>query len=175
MDPQKIDSILQWPIPKTIRAMRGFRGLTEYYRRSIRNYQKMAQLLTSLPKKSCFVWTNDSLEAFRKSQKAVTMAPILAMPDFSQPFTIECDELGHGKPIAFFCKALADSSLSKFVYEKELMALVLAIQHWRPYLLGKKILGVHRSRERSIPTRTTHNHSKPNWLAKLLGYEFEII
>jgi len=42
------------------------------------------------------------------------------------------------KPIAFFSKALADLSLTKSIYKKELMAVVLAIQHWRPYLLGRR-------------------------------------
>lgn len=63
------------------------------------------------------------------------------MPDFTKTFSIECDSSRKGigavlaqekKPIAYFSKALEDSSLTKSVYEKELMALVLAIQHWRP-------------------------------------------
>jgi len=67
------------------------------------------------------------------------------MPDFSKKFSIECDALGKGvgvvltqekMPISDFSKALADSTLTKLVYEKELMTLVLAIQHCRPYLLG---------------------------------------
>ena len=75
-------------------------------------------------------------------KNAVTNAPVLMMPDFSQSFCIECDASGTGlgvvlsqnkKPIAFSSKALAETSLTKSIYEKELMALVLAIQHWRPY------------------------------------------
>jgi len=69
------------------------------------------------------------------------------MSDFSQPFCIKCDASGKGlgavlsqnkKPIAFFSKALAESSLTKSIYEKELMAFVFAIQHWRPYIFGRK-------------------------------------
>ena len=80
-------------------------------------------------------------------QQAVTIAPVLSMPNFSKKFSIECDASGKGvrvvltqekRPIAYFSKALADSTLTKSVYEKKLMALVLAIQHWRPYLLGQK-------------------------------------
>lgn len=44
------------------------------------------------------------------------------------------------RPIAYFSKVLSESNLSKSAYEKELMALVLAVQHWRPYLLGRKFM-----------------------------------
>jgi len=78
-------------------------------------------------------------------KNAITTAPVLIMPDFSQPFCIESDIASKGlgvvltqnkKPIAIFSKALAESSMTKSIYEKEFMALVLAIQHWRSYLLG---------------------------------------
>jgi len=147
MEPQKISVILQWPIPKSLKALRGFLGLTGYYRRFVYNYGKMARPLTQLLKKGSFSWTVESTEALHKLKAAVTTASVLKLPDFSQDFCIECDAswIGLGpmlsqnkQPIAFFSKALAETSLTKSVYEKELMALVLAIQHWRPYLIGRR-------------------------------------
>ncbi|KAK7286582.1 hypothetical protein RJT34_21675 [Clitoria ternatea] len=185
MDPKKIEAILQWPRPKNVKALGGFLGLTGYYRRFICNYGKIARPLTDLLKKENFAWTETSTTAFKQLQKAVTSAPVLAMPDFSKQFEIECDASGKGigavltqdkKPIAFFSKGLADSSLTKSVYEKELMALVLAIQHWRPYLLGKKftVFTDQKSLRYLLEQRIT-TQNQQNWLAKLLGYEFEIV
>lgn len=73
---------------------------------------------------------------------------MLALPDFSKSFLIECDASGGGmrailmqdkKPIAYYSKAFEVKNLAKFAYEKELMAVVLAIQHWRSYLLGENL------------------------------------
>lgn len=72
---------------------------------------------------------------------------MLAVLDFGQLFSIECDASGKGvgavlsqgkQPIVYFTRALAPASLSKSVYEKELMALVFVTQHGRPYLIGRK-------------------------------------
>lgn len=185
MHPQKIEAILQWPIPKSIKALRGFLGLTGYYRRFVRNYGRIARPLTDLLKKGNFHWNEASEAAFKQLQNAVTTAPVLAMPDFTQPFCIECDASGKGlgavlsqnkRPIAFFSKALTDSSLTKSVYEKELMALVLAIQHWRPYLLGRRftVYTDQKSLRHLLDQRIT-TQNQQNWLAKLMGYEFDII
>nr|KYP33690.1 Retrovirus-related Pol polyprotein from transposon 297 family [Cajanus cajan] len=76
MDPQKIDSILQWPLPKSVKALRGFLGLTGYYRRFIRDYGKIARPLTELLKKGNFDWVEQSTVAFKQLQRAVTEAPV---------------------------------------------------------------------------------------------------
>nr|GEX58741.1 retrotransposon-related protein [Tanacetum cinerariifolium] len=103
-------------------------------------------VMTELTKKDSFHWGVLAQSAFEELKKKMISAPVLALPNFSQPFEIECDASGRGigdvfmqskKPIAYFIKALWDTNLNKSAYEKEIMALVLAIQHWRPYLLGQ--------------------------------------
>ena len=80
------------------------------------------------------------------------------------------------QPIAFFSKALVESSLTKSVYEKELMALVLAIQHWRPYLIGRRftVYTDQKSLRYLLEQRIT-TQNQQNWLAKLMGYGFDIV
>jgi len=97
----------------------------------------MAKPLIELTKEG-FHQGPEAAAAFKELERALTSAPLLKLPDFTQPFQIECDESGRGigtvlmqnrRPIAYFSKALSTTNLSKSVYEKKLMALMLSVQH----------------------------------------------
>lgn len=79
----------------------------------------------------------------------MSSVPVLAMPDFTQPFIIETDvsEYGLGtvrlqgqRPIAFYSHTLGSQACLKALYEKELLAIVFAVTKWRPYLLGRRFV-----------------------------------
>lgn len=184
MDPSKISAVQQWPTPKTVKAVRGFLGLTGYYRKFIRDYGKIAKPLTELTKRDGFIWGPAAESAFNELKRALVTAPVLSLPDFSRTFEIECDASGRGlgavlmqsrQPIAYFSKALSDKNLTKSAYEKEIMALVLAIHHWRPYLLGRHftVFSDQKSLRHLLEQRIT-TIDQQNWIAKLLGYQFTI-
>ncbi|XP_057432432.1 uncharacterized protein LOC130725200 [Lotus japonicus] len=154
VDPTKIESVVKWPVPKNVKGVRGFLGLTGYYRKFIQDYGKIARPLTELTKKDAFVWGIDAQKAFDELKHKLTTAPVLHLPDFNQSFRLECDASGLGigaillqgqHPVAYFSKAMGPRNLAKSAYEKELMAVALAIQHWRPYLLGRRFVEFHNS------------------------------
>ena len=139
-DPSKVKAMMEWPTPETLKELRGFLGLTGYYRRFVSGYGKIATALTQQLKKDAFKWSPEAEYAFQELKKAITKLPVLTLPDFSKPFIIEIDASGVGigvvltqeeGPIAFFSQVLSEKARLKSVYERELMAIVLAIQKWR--------------------------------------------
>jgi hypothetical protein len=96
-NPSKIEAMSKWPTPSTIKSLRGFLGLTGYYRKFIRGYGVIAASLTALlRKKNAFKWSEDTTTTFQALKHAVTHPPVLRLLDFAKPFTIECDASGIG-------------------------------------------------------------------------------
>jgi len=149
-EPTKIQAIAKWPVPSTVKELRGFLGLTGYYRRFIKHYGILSKPLTALLKKGVqFQWTPQAHEAFQLLQNALTQAPVLAIPDFSKQFVLETDasDIGlgavlmqDGHPISYLSKALSPRNQALSTYEKECMAILLAVDKWRPYLQSQEFL-----------------------------------
>ncbi|KAK4394128.1 putative mitochondrial protein [Sesamum angolense] len=125
------------------RHLEVFLGLTGYYRKFIKGYGIISKPLTSLLKKEAFEWNPQAEMAFNQLKKVMTIAPVLAMPDLSQPFVVEIDACERGigavlmqksKLIAYLSKALATKNLGLSTYEKDFLALLLAITKWKHYL-----------------------------------------
>jgi hypothetical protein len=96
LDPNKIKAMREWPIPKTLKKIRGFLGLTGYYRNFFKKYGKILAPLTTLLKKETFSWTQKATKSFEKLKKAMYRTLALATPDFTKTFIVECDASRHG-------------------------------------------------------------------------------
>lgn len=94
MDLDKVAAVEVWPRPRSIRALRGFLGLTGYYRMFIADYGTIAAPLTALLKREAFRWSERAEEAFLQLKQALISAPLLQMPDFSKQFIVDCDASG---------------------------------------------------------------------------------
>jgi hypothetical protein len=109
---------------------------------------------------------------------------VLRLPNFSQPFMIECDASGEGlgvvlmqegRPLTYMSQGIKGKSLHYSTYGKELLALVMAVRKWRPYLLGQqfKIKTDQEAIKHIFEQRIgTPLHQK--WVSKLLGYDFTV-
>lgn len=183
-DPSKVVAVKNWPIPQSVKALRGFLGLTNYYRRFVKNYGGISKPLTDLLKKEAFTWNEQATHAFESLKEAMTTAPVLALPDFSQEFVVETDACGwgigavlmqKGHPIAYISKALSLKNQALSIYEKELLALIYAVSKWTHYLSGRSFVVKtdHESLKYLLEQRI-HTKLQQTWLAKLMGFDFTI-
>ena len=88
-NPKKITTIQNWPTPKTITKLKGFLGLTGYYRRFVKNHGTISRPITSLLKKTQFNWSESADFAFKALKIAMVTPPVLALPNFLEEFVIE--------------------------------------------------------------------------------------
>ena len=184
-EPSKIQAVSNWTVPKNPKQLRGFLGLTGYYRRFIKHYGIISKPLTQLLKKGViFQWDKSCQEAFATLKQALIQAPVLAVPDFSKQFVIETDASDGGlgavlmqdhHPISFLSKALCEKNKGLSTYEKECMAVLLAIDKWRPYLQGQEF--IIRTDHRSLLFLTeqrVHTKLQQKALLKLMDLHFRI-
>ncbi|XP_042059609.1 uncharacterized protein LOC121804134 [Salvia splendens] len=183
-DPKKIQAMKDWPTPTDVSKLRGFLGLTRYYRKFIKGYGIICRPLTDLLKKDAFSWDATTDAAFAALNEAMLSPPVLALPDISLPFVIETDASSYGigavlmqnnRPIAFISKTLSPKNRALSVYDKELLAIVFAVTHWCHYLSTKpfEVRTDHKTLSHLLKQKLS-TPAQLSWLSKLMAFDFEI-
>ena len=96
-DPRKMSAVQEFPTPVDTKTLSSFLELASYYRRFVPGFASVAGPLHGLTKKDVpFIWTTECQTAFSHLKNMLTSSPILAYPDFSQPFVLETDASGAG-------------------------------------------------------------------------------
>jgi hypothetical protein len=151
MDKSKVETIQCWATPSSVKDVQRFPGFTNFYRQFIKSYSKITTpLITLTCKNKPFSWNPIAQAAFDTLKMAFTSAPILIHLDPVKPFIVETDASdfalgailsqfgidGLLHPVAFYSRKLTSAEINYQVYNKELLAIITAFEHWRLYLVG---------------------------------------
>jgi hypothetical protein len=152
MDPAKVKGITDWPTPRTVKQVQAFLGFCNFYRRFIKNFSDVARPLFDLTKKGvAFLWTQSQTTSFQTLIQAFVTAPVLALPDHDKPFRLitdasdfatgaileQPDALNRWHPVAYHSKSLQPAERNYEIHDKELLAIVRALEIFRHYLEGR--------------------------------------
>ena len=184
---------MEFPQPKTLKELQSFLGLTNYYRKFISNFSHIALPLTEATRNATrsnlrpIEWTQSMQTAFDELKRALTSAPCLALPDPDGEFEVTTDAsedakavgavLTHnGHPVAYESTKLNSHQLNYSVHDKEMCAIMHALDKWRPFLLGRnfKVYTDHRSLVH-FKTQSNLNQRQLRWQEKAADYDMEIL
>lgn len=150
-DPEKISAIAEYPVPKTVKDIRRILGLAGWYRRFIPNFASVTAPISNMLKKgqTKVEWSTQAQEALNKIKEILTSSPVLANPNYDAPFIIQTDasDVGMGailvqgegddeKVIAYWSQKLSAAQSKYQTTERECLAVILAIEKFRPYIEG---------------------------------------
>lgn len=190
MDKSRVEAIENFPKPKNVKEVQRLLGLAGWYRRFIQDFSIITAPISELIKKEVkFEWTKEREEAFRKLTKALISAPVLATPDYSLEFEIQCDacqigcgavliqrQNGQEKVIAYMSQKFTATQRKYHVTEQECLAVILAIEKFRPYVEGThfRVITDHHSllwlKNLRDPTGRL-----ARWALRLQGYNFTLL
>lgn len=191
MDPVKLDGIKEWPAPTKVKEVQAFLGFANFYHWFIEGYSRIAQPLFALTRKDQeWDWDQSCQDAFDALKAKFLSAPVLSMPDTSAPFRIETDasdfttgailsqKLNDGwHPVAFLSQAMAPAERNYDIHDKELLAIIKALEAWRHYLLGSphnlEIITDHKNLEYFTEKRKL-NRCQARWQLTLNDYQYSL-
>ncbi|KAL0181246.1 hypothetical protein M9458_023652, partial [Cirrhinus mrigala] len=194
MDERKVEAVLNWPLPSTLRELQRFLGFANFYRRFIRNFSTAAAPLTAMVKKgtSCLTWSQAALQAYDDLRQRFSSAPILHHPDPEKPFVVEVDASSTGVgavlsqrqgeppklfPCAYYSHKLTPAECNYDVGNRELLAIKLALEEWRHWLEDAKhpftALTDHRNLE-YLRSAKTLNHRQARWALFFTRFNFQV-
>ena len=194
-DPREVEAVKTWAIPKTVTDVRSFLGFTNYYRRFIKDYAKVARPLNALisgenasKKKKLIEWNSDCQKAFDELKKLCTSAPVLAYANYKREFQLHKDvsELGLGgvlyqkddqgnqRVIAYASQSLTQTERNYPAHKLEFLALKwVVMDRFHEYLYGGKFdMYTDNNPLTYILTSAKLDACGQRWVASLASYDF---
>uniref|UniRef100_A0ABD2WYB9 RNA-directed DNA polymerase n=1 Tax=Trichogramma kaykai TaxID=54128 RepID=A0ABD2WYB9_9HYME len=168
-DPTKIEPIVSFPTPRTLKQLRSFLGAASWYRKFIEKFATIAEPLVKLTRKNIkFTWTEEQEKAFSRMKAMIASVPMLARPiSGNDVFVVQTDASSTGlgavltqrinneeKVLEFASRTMSPAERNYSVTERECLAVIWAIRKFRPYIEGYKF-------------KVITDHQSLKWLQKL--------
>ena len=190
-DPDKTRAVAEYEVPQDIKQLRQFLGLTNYYRRFIKDFSEIAGPLYKLTKKTAagFKWTPDCQIAFDHLKQKLVAPPILAYPDFTLPFIMQTDASdqaigavlsqeieGREHVISYWSRRLDKSERNYSTIEREALAAISALKEFYPYVYGFpcKLVTDHNPLTSLKGLKDTGGHLS-RWMLFLQQFDLQIV
>ncbi|KAF9800555.1 hypothetical protein IEO21_10329 [Rhodonia placenta] len=193
MDPVKLADIADWPVLSNLRQVCAFVGFGNFYRQFIKGFSDKAQPLVALTRKDvAWTWGSDQQKAFDTLKKAFLEELVLHMPDPDQPFAIETDaskfatgavlrqrdDNGDCHPCGYLSQSFNAAERNYDIYDRELYAVIRALDEWRHYLIGSPypvtILSDHKNLTYWKQAKDM-NRQQARWASKLTEFDFCLV
>jgi len=151
----------------------------------VKDYDLISKPLTNLLKLKAFTWNPTAHSAFEALKHAMTQTPVLKLPNFDEQFTVETDAcadgsgavlMQHGQPVAYLSKALGIKHKELSIYEKEFLALIMAVDKWRHYLKrGQFIIQTDHKFLAYLTQQNLHSELQRKAMARMMSLNFKIV
>ncbi|CAG9134600.1 unnamed protein product [Plutella xylostella] len=192
-DPSKVEAILNYPTPTSRKDLKRFLGTATWYRRFVPNFSTVAGPLNKLTsnKKNAppFKWTPEADASFNKLKECLVSAPVLSCPNYDLPFEVHTDASDYGvgamltqtvdgkeHPIAYMSRSLTGAEKNYSITERETLAVITALEHWRCYLENGQTFTVYtdHSALKWFLSLTNPTGRLARWGVRLSSFNFEM-
>jgi hypothetical protein len=190
-DPKKVESVRDWPVPKTKTEILSFKGLASYYRRFVKNFSEISGPLSAMTSdKVPFSWGKAEQESFDRLKEALTTAPVIMPPDPRAPYIISTDASGYAiggvlsqdqdgleRVVAYESRRLKEAERNYPTHDKELLAVMEMLRKWRHYIQNGHTTKVYTDNiaTKYILTKPTLMGRQKKWAEQLADYDVEIL
>ena len=192
MEKEKVQRVIEWPVPRSVKDVQKFLGLANYYRWFVKDFAMIAKLLYEMTRKGKkWEWREKQQRAFEKLKRRFTTKPVLVTPDLNKEMRVEVDasdfatgemlsmkcEDERWRPVAYISKLLNEAERNYEIYNKEILAIIKCLEAWRHFLKGAKgwfeIWTDHKNLEYFMKVQKL-NQRQARWSLYLSRFDFTL-
>ena len=153
MEKKKIQGVVDWLVPRSVKDVQKFLGLANYYRQFVKDFAKIEKLLHEMTRKEIkWNWREKQQKVFEELKKRFTIKPVLVIPELDREMRVEVDVLDFAtgrvllmkyedekwRQVTYISKLLNEVERNYKIHNKEMLAIIWCLEVWRHFLEGAR-------------------------------------